>query len=252
MSTGDPRSPNAQSLTVLSTPNSYFNLPPNPLHPLRTLASQPTTTTLRLLPHNSSTSSPPSPSFRPAPRKPQKGRSIQNNQLRPNVRAVDRLNAWSSPYAIYRRETLSTQLPNHVIDKAYSIVEEGFAGSTKANYAAGLLRFSQFCDKENIPEEARMPATEILLAGFVGASAGSVSGRTIRAWLSGLRAWHILKQAPWPEKSEFLGLARRAANIRGSHHRRAKRNPVTLQHLLALRLALDFTLPFHCAIWAVA
>ncbi|KAJ3990598.1 hypothetical protein F5050DRAFT_1813839 [Lentinula boryana] len=97
-----------------------------------------------------------------------------------------------------------------------------------------------------------MPASEILLAGFVGAFAGTVSGRTIRAWLSGLRAWHILKQAPWPEKSELLGLVRRAANNQGSHHQRVKRNPVTLQHLLALRLALDLTSPFHCAIWAVA
>ncbi|KAJ3979193.1 hypothetical protein F5890DRAFT_1641410 [Lentinula detonsa] len=203
------------------------------------------------LPYNSITTLLPTIS-RLAPRKPQKGRSIKSNHLRPNVRATDRLNAWSSPYAIQQREALSTQLPGHVIDNAFNIAGEGLFNSTKANYAAGLLRFNQFCDKENIPEEARMPASEILLAGFVGASAGSVSGRTIRAWLSGLRAWHVLKQAPWPEKSELLGLVRRAANTRGSHHQCAKRNPVTLQHLLALRLALDFTSPFHCAIWAVA
>ncbi|KAJ3797708.1 hypothetical protein GGU11DRAFT_823674 [Lentinula aff. detonsa] len=197
MSIGDLRSPNAQIPMVPHTPIPQLILPLNPLHPLRTLTSQPTSTIMIQgpLPHNSITTPLPTIS-RLAPCKPQKGRSIKSNHLRLSQRGDDggtaeqklkRKRTDTDPND-KQREALSTQLPGHVIDNAFNIAGEGLSNSTKANYTAGLLQFNQFCNKENIPEEARMPASEILLAGFVGASAGSVSGRTIRAWLSGLRA----------------------------------------------------------------
>ena len=40
--------------------------------------------------------------------------------------------------------------------------------------------------------------------------------------------------------------------IAGAHHKCAMRNPITIAHMLALVLALDFNIPFHCAIWVVA
>ncbi|KAJ3990582.1 hypothetical protein F5050DRAFT_1813886, partial [Lentinula boryana] len=181
VSIGDPCSPNARILISAPTPIPHLDPPSNPLHPLRTLVSLPTSmiTLQGLLPHNGTVMQIPPLALCPAPCKSQKGRSIQNNQFRPNVRAADQLNAWSSPYAIRQRELLSKQLPNHIINDAFNIAEEGLSGPTKVNYAAGLLCFNQFCNKENIPEDDRMPASEILLAGFVGAFAGTVSGRTI-------------------------------------------------------------------------
>ncbi|KAF5388948.1 hypothetical protein D9757_005150 [Collybiopsis confluens] len=247
VSSDDPRSSQTQiPLATLVPPplNPHSSSPIISLHPLRSLLPVPPPFTP---PSDPSHILEPSTQVELASRKPHCDRKIDNNHLRPNVRAIDRLKEWASPYAIQQKAALSEHIPQHILDSAHAIVVEGWAAQTKTSYAAGLLRWHQFCDKENIPEQRRMPASETLLAGFVGMHAGLVSGSTIRSWLSGIRAWHILNQAPWPEKSNFLSVARRAANIRGSHHRRPRRNPITLQHLLALRLALDFSSPFHCA-----
>ncbi|KAJ3971832.1 hypothetical protein EV361DRAFT_785643, partial [Lentinula raphanica] len=171
---------------------------------------------------------------------------------RPNVRAAERLNAWTSPFAENQKLSNSLKLPKHILVATQSLIADSFADQTKSSYAAGLLRYHQFCDRENIPDEMRMPATDLLIAGFVASYAGSVSGSTIRSWLLGIRAWHITNQAPWPEHSEFLALARRSANVKGSHLRRTQRNPITLQHLLALRANLTLDIPFHSAVWALA
>ncbi|KAH7868142.1 uncharacterized protein C8R40DRAFT_995890, partial [Lentinula edodes] len=190
--------------------------------------------------------------FAPAPRKPRKDSQIANNTLRPNVSSANRILAWTSPWSVEMKLRNLESIPLHILQQAEQITASGLTEQTKSNYAAGLLRWHQFCDRESIPETMRMPASEVLIAGFVGAHAGTVSGSTIRSWLSGIRAWHILNRAPWPSNSEFITLARRAANIKGSQHKRPLRNPITLQHLLVLHSALDFSVPFHCAIWAVA
>ncbi|KAJ3812598.1 hypothetical protein F5876DRAFT_74672 [Lentinula aff. lateritia] len=190
--------------------------------------------------------------FAPAPRKPRKDSRIINNTLRPNVNSADRILAWTSPWSIEKKLHDLQSIPLHILQQAEQIIASGLTDQTKSCYAAGLLHWHQFCDKESIPELMRMPASELLIAGFVGAHAGSVSGSTIRSWLSGLRAWHILNRAPWPSKSEYITFARCAANIKGSHHKRPVRNPITLRHLFALRSALNLNIPFHCSIWAIA
>jgi hypothetical protein len=97
-----------------------------------------------------------------------------------------------------------------------------------------------------------MPAGEELITGFIGFHLGKVSGDSVKNWLSGLCAWHDLNGAPWPSESRMIRFARAGARKCGSHKRRPIRNPITLAHMLALALALDFTIPFHCAIWAIA
>ncbi|KAJ3710567.1 hypothetical protein C8R42DRAFT_532089, partial [Lentinula raphanica] len=187
----------------------------------------------------------------PAPRTTRHSSSILNNSFRPNVQAKDRLYAWSSPFTLARQESESLFIPANVRDQAERIQAIGHADSTKTSYAAGLLRFHQFCDSNGIPEEHRIPAHPTLILGFIGTHSGSVSGRTIKSWLSGIRAWHILHGAEWPDDPR-IGLARSGANIEGSKHTRPLRNPVTIQHMLALYASLDLSIPFHCAIWAVA
>ncbi|KAJ3709868.1 hypothetical protein C8R42DRAFT_556035, partial [Lentinula raphanica] len=186
------------------------------------------------------------------PRKAQKDRLIAHNKFRLNVWVAERLNTWSSPFAENQKSSDLLKLPEHLLAATQSLIADSFADQTKSLYGAGLLRYHQFCDRENIPDEMRMPAPELLIAGFVASHAGSVSGSTIRSWLSGIHAWHIMNQAPWPKNSEFLALARRSANAKGSHLRRTQRNPITLQHLLALRANLTLDNPFHCAVWALA
>ncbi|KAE9394811.1 hypothetical protein BT96DRAFT_736381, partial [Gymnopus androsaceus JB14] len=53
-------------------------------------------------------------------------------------------------------------------------------------YGSGILCFIQFCDKFNIPELDCMPADHYLVTAFIGEHNGSVSGGTVRGWLSGM------------------------------------------------------------------
>ncbi|KAJ3913316.1 hypothetical protein F5877DRAFT_83931 [Lentinula edodes] len=103
-----------------------------------------------------------------------------------------------------------------------------------------------------ISEDDRMPASDRLIIGFIGHYAGKVSGKSISNWLSGLRLWHGTMGAPWPADSRRIRQARWGANIEGSHHKRPPRQPITIEHMKALHKSLDFSIPFHCAVWALA
>jgi hypothetical protein len=127
-----------------------------------------------------------------------------------------------------------------------------FAKGTHSTYAAGLLRFTQFCDKSNVPENARMPAPHYLLAAFLAEYTGTVSGATTKGWMSGLKAWHDLNGAKWEGEDRWVELARRTANKEGTAFKRDQRGPVTIQHMIALRATLNLDDPFDAAVWALA
>ncbi|KAJ3792053.1 hypothetical protein GGU11DRAFT_750618 [Lentinula aff. detonsa] len=177
---------------------------------------------------------------------------ITPNTLRPNVQAKDRIHAWNTPYSVAKRQYISEELTPEILELGDKAMYGGLANSTKSSYAAGILRFNQFCDVMNIPETLRMPACEDLITGFIGFHLGKVSGASIKGWLSGLRAWHDLHGAPWPSDSRKVRLARAGSRIAGAHHKRPIRNPITLAHLLAIYFALNFNVSFDCAVWAVA
>ena len=135
---------------------------------------------------------------------------------------------------------------------AYTTVHNAFAPSTKSTYAAGVLRFNEFCNVWGVSEEARMPASPALLAAFVGQVRGRYAGGTVRTWLSGIRAWHVIHQAEWYGDHEWVHNARVSANKEGIHFKRPPRAPVSTEHLHTLRNALDLSVSLHAAIWAVA
>lgn len=59
-----------------------------------------------------------------------------------------------------------------------------------STYSVGLLKFTQFCNKNNVPEDVQMPVSEVLLAAFCSAHAGSVSDSTVNNRLAELHFWH--------------------------------------------------------------
>ncbi|KAJ3807301.1 hypothetical protein F5876DRAFT_79837 [Lentinula aff. lateritia] len=192
------------------------------------------------------------PNHTPNPRQPLPGREYRPSDLRKHSLATKRLHTWTSPWAIEHRQRLSESLPLSVIDDAHNAMQKSLAPNTLASYAAGPLRFNQYCDSREIPEEDRMPAHPMLIAGFVGHNMGKVSGSCIKNWLSGLRAWFEYSGAQWPSDSPEIKMARKAAKKEGTAHKRPIRHPITLAHLLALYRALDTSNSFHCAIWALA
>lgn len=148
--------------------------------------------------------------------------------------AVDRLYSWRTPYGLSHDESLLTELPPALVESAKMSITSALAASTRSTYAAGPLRFNQFYDHWQISECARMPASYALLCAFIGNHKGTVSGKTIKSWLSGLRAWHLTNHAPWYGDDKWVQMAHISANKEGSRHKRPLRAPVSIEHLLAL------------------
>ena len=186
------------------------------------------------------------------PRKPRPDRVLIPSSLRPRVMAVDRLFSWRTPYGLSHDESLLAELPPALVESAKISIMGALATSSRSTYAAGLLRFNQFCDKWLISEGARMPASYALLCAFIGNHKGTTSGKTIKSWLSGIRAWHLTNHAPWYGDDKWVQMARISANKEGSRHKRALRAPVSIEHLLVLLSALTLSISFHAAVWAVA
>ena len=85
---------------------------------------------------------------------------INTSPLRPHVFARERFTSWRTPYSITFFHLLSQMFPPDLIDKWRMTVEASVDEGTLKNYAAGLIRFTQFCDKYGLAEDIRMPANE--------------------------------------------------------------------------------------------
>jgi hypothetical protein len=143
-------------------------------------------------------------------------------------------------------------LPAGEVDNAYAIIFRSYTPNTHESYAAGLKRFTQYCDLHEIPERTQMPAPYYLLAAFIAAHVGQVGGGTVKAWMSGLKVWHDIHTAPWEGLDRWVELARRTANKEGTSFAREQCGPVTIAHMVALRAILNPSKPFDAAVWALA
>jgi hypothetical protein len=105
---------------------------------------------------------------------------------------------WETPFFISSLHRLASFVPLETILRWWDVISASVEEQTHENYGAGLLRFTQFCDKHNIHENLRMPANKALLCLFIAnQGAGSVSEHTVSSWLSGLEMWHSINGAPW-------------------------------------------------------
>ncbi|EAU89100.1 hypothetical protein CC1G_08508 [Coprinopsis cinerea okayama7 len=193
---------------------------------------------------------PPLPPTRPAARAPKSGSEILKSEYRPHVVAEDRIYAWDTPYARCHRSKLG--LPPGLISSSFVTLMGALAPNTRSTYAAGILRFTQFCDKYGVSEEERMPASYALLTGFMSEWSGKKGDGTIRGWLAGVRAWHQFHHAPWFGDDSWVQLARSCVAKEGQAFRKPPRSPVSMEHLIALRRTLRLSDPFHAAVWAAA
>ncbi|KAJ7765854.1 hypothetical protein DFH07DRAFT_955526 [Mycena maculata] len=185
-------------------------------------------------------------------RRAAKGRELVVSQYRPHVPADRCVLIWTSPFSLVTHATLEAacvcpDLQRHI----YEGLLQAQVSNTWESYGAGLLRFHQFCDHEGIPESARMPADQFLLAAFVAEAISSCTRGCIRNWLSSLRLWHLLNDAPWHGNEGWLPASKKSADKCGIVFKRPLRGPVTDEHMRALRASLDLGSPFGAAAWAV-
>jgi len=105
-----------------------------------------------------STLSMPPPS-NPHPTPSSRASKLTFSKICPPVSASERLRAWTPPFALRKHQHLNTLLPPPLVDAAFRVTHDALAPSTRSTYAAGMLRFHQFCDSWDINEEACMPAS---------------------------------------------------------------------------------------------
>ncbi|THH14019.1 hypothetical protein EUX98_g9656, partial [Antrodiella citrinella] len=180
------------------------------------------------------------------PRKPKPCNSIDSSSLRPLVLANERLALWTTPYATKFRSDLASGLSHNATSKLFSVMLSSLDSSTRKNYGAGLLRFTQFCDCLKVAENDRMPASDALLAAFVAEWSGSVARTTVDTWLAGLGFWHSLNGAPWNGGKMLKATCTAVAKTQPT--KKPKRPPVMLEHMHALRAGLDLTDSFDAAV----
>lgn len=95
------------------------------------------------------------------PRVSQPKNIILLSLYRPAVRADKRLRTWTSPHT----STLSDLRNHNFLDVALAALEP----TTRKNYGAGLLRYTQFYGNMHVSESNRIPASELLLSQFIAA-----------------------------------------------------------------------------------
>lgn len=138
-----------------------------------------------------------------------------------------------------------------VVETVHGALANSWQDSTKSTYGSGLLIFHVFCDKHNIPEHQRAPCSRDLLAAFISSLAGLYSGCTLRNYVAGIRAWHVLHRLPWKvddiEQSRLLASADKATP---ASSKRPPRQPFTPAYLSAIRDQLDLTAPLDAAVFA--
>ncbi|KAJ6630726.1 hypothetical protein B0H10DRAFT_1773985 [Mycena sp. CBHHK59/15] len=138
------------------------------------------------------------------------------------------------------------------------------------SYCAGLLCWHQFCNREDIPESACMPADHFLLAAFIANAIETCTGKCICNWLNRLRLWDIYNDTLWHDNEGWLPALKKSANKGSISFKRPprshyplsrtdpsnpdgpRRNPVldTPAHMCGLRASLDLDSPLGAASWS--
>jgi hypothetical protein len=183
-----------------------------------------------------------------------KGSAIEPSPYRPHVAAPDRLRTWVIPYSLSRSRDMLSEIPRVSLIKVNRAIIASLTEKTRGCYGAGLLFFHQYCNKVGISEEDRMPASSTLLAGFAAEQArDNIQGDTIEQYLTGLRAWHFINDAPWHGDDLFVRQVLKGVGVlsapKGS---KPPRPPVSLEHIVALSTHLHPHDWLDAVIWVVA
>ncbi|KAJ7159705.1 hypothetical protein C8R46DRAFT_1287259 [Mycena filopes] len=202
-------------------------------------------------------------------RRPRQGEVHRPSALRPLVPARLRSLAWQTPHGIAAMGS-RRYLPPKDLAMVKASICRALAPSSQSNYGAGPLRFTQYCDKNEIPENLRMPAEPLLLCCFLVDSIGSSGLKCAQNWLNGISYWHTLNDAPWHGNDTSVKKILRTISkdyehtrpLRGSLEFTARRNPgthpyylrgpISVEHMRCIRTNLDLASPRGAAFWALA
>jgi len=101
------------------------------------------------------------------------------------------------------------------LDWLQDVLGAAVTPKTHEGWRSGLLWFNQYCDSISLPEQAWMPASELLLSLFVAnCEARSMSSSMVDKWIAGIHWGHQIANAPW-FGAQLLSQAKR---VLGSSH----------------------------------
>ena len=114
-----------------------------------------------------------------------------------------------------------------------------------------IREYLTFCDSERVPEDDRLPASEMLLALFAASLVGCITGATISAKVSAVKAWHIQHNQPWRGNVLLQHVLKGAANATPESSKQDHRQLITIDMLKELFNGLDLAEHLDAAVYAV-
>ena len=178
---------------------------------------------------------------------------LKPSELRPHCPAGERIHRWKPKNA---RHTLDkngqpTNLAEDDLTRIKEVLQETYAPNTRSSYGTGLLVFHIFCDHKEIDEEHRAPIDRTVLSSFISTLAGTYGGGTIRNYVYGIRAWHIIHGTKWKvNDNEVDALLKAGAKMSPKETRRKEKEPWTVEHLTKICESLEANNPKDAAIHA--
>ena len=170
--------------------------------------------------------------------------------LRPPCPARERLMSWKpATRRIFRDTTGRTiDLPDEFVERVQQVLLHGYAESTLETYASGLLSYHVFCDSRNIPEDQRAPCSSDLVSSWIATLAGNYAGTSIKNYVHGVRAWHIIHGVNWKiDKASFDTMISGAERLQPKHSHKKKRQPFTMDYITKILGDFDQTDPLDTA-----
>jgi hypothetical protein len=142
--------------------------------------------------------------------------------------------------------------PASVMALTKAVLEGSWAKSTRGNHLGAVRRFLAFCQHARVPSRLIFPVDEAVLCAFAANRLGRTLGLAARNDLAGVKAWHTLRNAPYPDSLRLKQIIKGVERARPAASHLPLRPPATLDLLRALCDALDPLSSFNHAVLACA
>ena len=144
-----------------------------------------------------------------------------------------------------------TSLGEQDLERVQKVLGEAYAPQTRSTYGTGLFAFHLFCDHKNVSEEHRAPVDQTVLASFISTLVSTYGGNTIRNYVYGVRAWHIIHGIKWDvNNNEMETLLKAGHKLSPKEARRKTKEPWTMDYLTTICQSLKQDKPKDAAILA--
>ena len=132
-----------------------------------------------------------------------------------------------------------------------AIMASSWASSTWETYGTGLLAMFEFMEAIAIPATNQVPVTPTVLKAFVVTLVGEYSASTIKNYINGVRAWHIIHGLPWYNQDiELEALCKATCTLAPATSKKPPQEPWTKAFIIKLHSQLNMNDPLDTTVYA--